>query len=674
MFDGRRRVVIEAVSPAIDGGRSPVKRIVGDRVIVEADLLADGHEELAACLLARRSGGAGWSEVALAPSATTPSLRGTREEDRWWGAFDVDAVGTWEYTVCAWVDAWKTWLWAFNRKLAAEHDVNLELRGGADLVGAAAARAEGPDRAALARHEEALRGDGGSATGAARSATLAALMRAYADRSAATIYEPFLSIIVEPVRARFGSWYEMFPRSRAASASPAADDGERDDARLVPHATLREAADRLPYIADLGFDVVYLPPIHPIGRTHRKGRDNSLEARPEDPGSPWAIGAVEGGHTAVHPELGTLEDFRRFVGDARAHGLEVALDIALQASPDHPYVGAHPEWFLHRADGSIQYAENPPKKYEDIYPFAFAGPAWRSLWDELRDVFLFWIEQGVTIFRVDNPHTKPLPFWRWCLASIKAREPRAIFLAEAFTRPKLVRALAKAGFSQSYTYFAWRTTKAEITEYTRSLLAGRSAGILSAELLAEHARHPARAPTTRHAGHLHRARHAGGDAVAELGHLRPGLRAARTRRARRHGGVRAQREVRDPAVEPQRADDARARDPLPQPDPARQPRPPTPRGDSLSRGRQRRARRVQPRDGRRHERVARRREPGPSLSSERLAVARAGRARVGGRCAFSSPRSRGRRAILVERPPRLRRAGSRHDAGPRLSRPSSPPL
>jgi starch synthase (maltosyl-transferring) len=290
-------------------------------------------------------------------------------------------------------------------------------------------------------------------------------MAAHPDESHATTHEPPLRALVEVPRAQFGSWYELFPRSRAAAT-------QGDSSPPSRHGTFEDAEGRLAYIADLGFDVVYLPPIHPIGRTHRKGPNNALAASAHDPGSPWAIGSLEGGHKAVHPELGTLADFRHFVEAARARGLEVALDVAFQVSPDHPYVREHPDWFFHRADGSIQYAENPPKTYEDIYPFDFGGASWRGLWDELLDVFLFWISQGVTTFRVDNPHTKPLPFWRWCIASVRAREPRAIFLSEAFTRPKMMHALAKSGFSQSYTYFTWRTTKAELTAYVQTLLEG----------------------------------------------------------------------------------------------------------------------------------------------------------------------------------------------------------
>ena len=378
----------------------------------------------------------------------------------------------------AWVDAWSTWTWGLRRKVDARQDVELDLRIGADLVKAAAERAhaavtseqsargrapggQDDDTAVLRRLAERIGGDRSRSEDAAGRAQLAlspevaALMRAHPDRSAATTHLPALVVTVEPLHAAFSSWYEMFPRSSG--------EGGR-------HGTFRDAERRLPYIADMGFDIVYLPPIHPIGRTHRKGRDNSLISAPGDPGSPWAIGAAEGGHLAVHPELGTLDDFRHFLAAARDHGLAVAMDIALQASPDHPYVKDHPEWFVRRPDGSIQYAENPPKKYQDIYPFDFAGSAWESLWHEAREIFLYWIEQGVRVFRVDNPHTKPIPFWHWCITTIKERHPEVIFLAEAFTRPKLMYVLAKVGFSQSYTYFTWRTTKAELMTYLQSIV------------------------------------------------------------------------------------------------------------------------------------------------------------------------------------------------------------
>ncbi|HEY0713969.1 MAG TPA: maltotransferase domain-containing protein, partial [Polyangia bacterium] len=368
-------------------------------------------------------------------------------------------VGIWQYTIEAWVDTYATWLWGLGRKVNAAQDVSLELREGAALVAAAAARASGVDAAALKEAAARLTSEAPQSerVAAAQAPALIDLMRHHADRSAARRLPAPLEITVDPERARFSSWYEMVPRSMGKPGQ---------------HGTLRDAEAHLPAIAQMGFDVVYLPPIHPIGRTYRKGPNNTLTAGPNDPGSPWAIGAAEGGHKAVHPELGTLDDLRHFVKAARAADIDVALDIAFQASPDHPYVREHPEWFVTRADGTIQYAENPPKKYQDVYPFNFSGTGWQSLWQELCDVFLFWVEQGVRVFRVDNPHTKPLPFWRWCIEQIKERHPEVIFLSEAFTRPKLMYALAKAGFSQSYTYFTWRTSKRELTDYLTEVTRG----------------------------------------------------------------------------------------------------------------------------------------------------------------------------------------------------------
>ena len=460
--DGRRRVIIDAIRPAIDGGAYAVKRVLGDRVRVEADLLADGHDKLAGRLWYRGPNDQSWREAPLALLPPGPPPAGG-DGDTWVGEFMVDALGAWRYTVSAWVDSWESWLWGIERKAAAGQDLSLGLRDGAALIAAAAERAPaGPARETLRRLAASLAETSAAGVGLAAllPPEIRALMHAYPDRSAETVRQPALELTVEPLRARFSNWYELFPRSRA---------GEQSGAPAGGHGTLREAEQRLPYVAQMGFDIVYLPPIHPIGRAYRKGPDNSLTAGPDDPGSPWAIGAAEGGHKAVHPQLGTLDDFQHFLRAARDAGLQVALDIALQASPDHPYVREHPEWFVRRSDGSIQYAENPPKKYQDIYPFDFSGPAWQALWEELRGVFTFWIEQGVTVFRVDNPHTKPLPFWRWCIASIKKRHPEVIFLAEAFTRPKVMYALAKGGFSQSYTYFTWRTTKRELTEYVRAL-------------------------------------------------------------------------------------------------------------------------------------------------------------------------------------------------------------
>jgi len=450
--DGRRRVVVAAVRPELDGGRFPVKRVIGDVLDVEADLLVDGHDVLAARVLYRHDDASTWSEQPLAPLGN----------DRWHAAVPLTALGRWHYTVESWVDEWASFVWGFRRKVDARQDVTVELLQAAELLHAAVERAadvaaDHADARTLG-NAAALVADAGADAGERAALVLdpalSAAVARHPDRSRATRHGRVLAVVVDPVRARCSAWYEMFPRSTGAPGT---------------HGTFTTAAERLDYIADLGFDVVYLPPIHPIGLTNRKGRNNALAAGADDVGSPWAIGGVAGGHKAVHPDLGTLDDFRRFVERARSLGLDVALDIAFQGAPDHPWVKEHPEWFVHRADGTIQYAENPPKKYQDVYPFHFDGPDWRALWDELKSVFLFWIEQGVTVFRVDNPHTKPLPFWEWCIGEVKAQHPETIFLAEAFTRPKIMQQLAKAGFTQSYTYFTWRTTKWEITEYLREL-------------------------------------------------------------------------------------------------------------------------------------------------------------------------------------------------------------
>ena len=441
-------MVIEDVEPRVDSGHFPIKRTQGEEVIVEADVFADGHDVVSARLLWRRRGDAAWSEAAMDALGN----------DRWQSRFRVDDLAGYEYTVEGWVDRFETWRQELSKKVGAGQDVSSELLEGAAIVREAAGRAGDADAAVLKRAADTL-ADRTEAQGARVTAALADALRSamarLADRSRATRYDRTLRVHVDRERARFGAWYEMFPRS-----------GGTDPTRS---ATFDEAAARLPYIASMGFDVVYLPPIHPIGRSFRKGPNNSLETSPGDPGSPWAIGSAEGGHTSVEPGLGTLEDFDRFRAEAMRLGLEVALDIAFQASPDHPYVGQHPEWFRHRPDGTIKYAENPPKKYQDIYPFDFESPEWQSLWAELRDVFEFWIRHGVKIFRVDNPHTKPFNFWQWAIADLQSRHPETIFLAEAFTRPKIMRRLAKAGFTQSYSYFTWRNTKAELTEYFTEL-------------------------------------------------------------------------------------------------------------------------------------------------------------------------------------------------------------
>jgi starch synthase (maltosyl-transferring) len=441
------RVLIEGVAPAIDGGRFPIKRIVGASVTVTADVFAEGHDRLAAVLRFRSSGEATWQEVAMHALVN----------DRWQGQFTVAQLADYDYTIVAWVDQFASWRSALVKKFEAGQDVASELLEGAELLRQAAARASGPDRVWLDAQAVVVGGPAEQAArvAAATAADLVACMTRHPDRSRATTYAPTLRVQVERERAAFGAWYEMFPRS--CSTEPGR------------HGTFRDCAARLPYVAAMGFDVLYLPPIHPIGLTHRKGANNTPGASANDPGSPWAIGAAAGGHTAVHPALGTLDDFDHLVSQAGDHGIEVALDLAFQCSPDHPYVREHPEWFRRRPDGTVQYAENPPKKYQDIFPLNFETDHWRELWDELKRVVLFWISHGVTVFRVDNPHTKPFAFWEWLIREVRRDHPEAIFLAEAFTRPKVMHNLAKSGFAQSYSYFTWRNTKTEITSYFTEL-------------------------------------------------------------------------------------------------------------------------------------------------------------------------------------------------------------
>jgi starch synthase (maltosyl-transferring) len=442
------RVVIEDVTPRVDGGRFAAKRAVGQSVDVAATIFPEGHDQLAARLRYRHVGEPAWRDVSMDALGN----------DRWAARFVVETLGRWEFTVEAWVDRFGSWRRGLARKAEAGQDVTSELLEGAALVRAAAARAGDADGAWLAERAALL---GSSAeqpvrVEAALAPELLAAMARHPDRGGAASLPHPLPLEVEAECAAYGAWYECFPRSM----SP-------DPARA---GTLRDLTERLDYVAGMGFDVLYLPPIHPIGRSYRKGRNNALVPEPGDPGSPWAIGAAEGGHTAVHRDLGSLGDFDELVARANERGLAVALDIAFQCSPDHPWVREHPEWFRRRPDGSIQYAENPPKRYQDIYPFDFECAAWEALWTALRDVVLFWAGHGVTIFRVDNPHTKPFAFWEWLIAEVRARHPEAVFLSEAFTRPAVMRHLAKVGFSHSYTYFTWRNTKAELTEYLTELM------------------------------------------------------------------------------------------------------------------------------------------------------------------------------------------------------------
>ena len=467
------RVVIENVAPVVDCGRFPVKRVSGESVTVSADVFADGKDVVAARLLHQPPGGR-WSAVPLE----------SQGNDRWQGSFDVQALGTHRFTVEGWIDPFRTWLQGTLAKIDAGQDVAVDLQVGALLVEAAAVATSARTAARLrATADPLLRGDAAGFPAAAEA--MAAQMDALADRSAGTVH-PECTVLVERERARYGAWYELFPRSAAAVAGR--------------HGTFADVVARLPEIAAMGFDVVYLPPIHPIGVTGRKGADNALTARRGDPGSPWAIGGPDGGHTALHPELGSAADFRALVADAGRHGIEVALDLAYQCSPDHPWVTEHPEWFRHRPDGTIQFAENPPKRYEDIYPIDFDTADREGLWAALLGVVEHWVGEGVRIFRVDNPHTKPFRFWEWLLAEVRATHPDVVFLAEAFTRPRVLEHLAKLGFSQSYNYFAWRNTAWELREYFTELTSTPVAEYLrpncwpnTPDILTEHLQHGGRA-------------------------------------------------------------------------------------------------------------------------------------------------------------------------------------
>ena len=446
-FEGRRRVIIEGVSPEIDGGQFPVKRARGEPVVVEADIFVDGHEVISCALLYRREQEQQWREAPMEALVN----------DRWRGVFTADEIGRYVYSLTAWVDRFKSWRRDLQKKAEAGAHTDLDMLTGALIIDDASKRA-GADAKQLNEWAKTLSDQKQSLSdrlALALGDDVAQVVEQHPDRSLATQYAKDLVVVVEREKARFSSWYEMFPRSCAAEPGR--------------HGTFKDCERLLPYVAAMGFDVLYLPPIHPIGRTHRKGKNNAVVSSAEDPGSPWAIGAEEGGHKSVHPQLGTLADFKSLVKKAETLGIEVALDLAYQCSPDHPYVEAHPQWFRQRPDGSVQYAENPPKKYEDIFPLDFNSEEWRELWQELLSVAQFWLDQGIRIFRVDNPHTKPLAFWRWLIDEMKKSNPDVIFLAEAFTRPKVMYRLAKHGFSQSYTYFAWRNTKPELTQYFNEL-------------------------------------------------------------------------------------------------------------------------------------------------------------------------------------------------------------
>ncbi len=438
------RIQIVAPTPMIDCGRFPAKRTAGESVQVGAEIFSDGHDVVRAVVRFCEPGSKRWEERPL--ERVDANVAG----DRWAGEFEVTQLGRYTWTVEAWIEPFAGWREELRRKLeAGQADLSGELSEGVVLLDAAAQRAKGADAALIAAALDALHaGTDDEAHQAALDPELLKAVQRHPDRSRATRMERTLHVDVDRERARCGAWYELFPRSWGG---------------------LQGVCKQIPKLAELGFDVLYLPPVHPIGVTNRKGANNALTAAPGDPGSPWAIGDASGGHTALHPELGTMDDFDAVVATAQEHDMDIALDFAIQCSADHPWLTEHPEWFNRRPDGTLKYAENPPKKYQDIYNVNFDCDDWRALWEALRDVVLFWVGHGVKVFRVDNPHTKPVAFWEWLIAEVRAEHPDTIFLAEAFTRAAMMKMLAKIGFNQSYTYFTWKTSKWELTDYVTEL-------------------------------------------------------------------------------------------------------------------------------------------------------------------------------------------------------------
>ncbi len=444
--EGRQRVVIGSVRPQIDGGRFPIKRTPGEPVAVSADVFGDGHDVIRVEMLCRRKEQQIWTIQEMAHQGN----------DEWTAQFEVTALGGYCYTVRAWIDHFGTWQSDLRKKREAGQDVKVQLTMGGEMLRETAKHAEPSDGEKLRKWAKVLQStkDIDAAARLAQSEELTGLVQKCPDRSFSTTYRAELPVLVDRPEAVFSAWYEFFPRSFGQGNK---------------HGTFRDCESLLPEIAKMGFDVVYLPPIHPIGQSHRKGKNNATACGRTDPGSPWAIGSIKGGHKTIHPQLGSPADFRRFVKKAKAQGLEIAMDLAFQCAPDHPYVKAHPEWFRWRPDGTVQFAENPPKKYEDILPLNFESKKWKALGEELKSVVLFWVEQGIRIFRVDNPHTKPFAFWQWLIEDVRNKSPDVLFLAEAFTRPKVMQHLAKIGFDQSYTYFTWRNTKRELKQYIQEL-------------------------------------------------------------------------------------------------------------------------------------------------------------------------------------------------------------
>ncbi|MEW6570825.1 MAG: alpha-1,4-glucan--maltose-1-phosphate maltosyltransferase [Nitrospirota bacterium] len=445
--EGRTRVVIESVAPEIDGGRFPIKRVVGEKVIVEADIFADGHDKVTARLLYKGPNSLNWQEVPMRHI----------ENDRWGAEFFVEEIGIYKYTVTGWINRYETWRDDLKKKFDAGRDITVEILQGVRYIEETLRLISGEDKERLQMIARFLitEQEKEKLVSTALNRETGLLMEKHSEKRFAARYGKELRVVVDRPKALFSSWYELFPRSCPR--------------RSGKHGTLKDVEAILPEIVRMGFDVLYLSPIHPVGRTNRKGKNNVLSNVPDDVGSPWAIGSDKGGHKSIHPDLGKFEDFKNLIDRAKEYGIEIAMDIAFQCSPDHPYVKEHPDWFNWRPDGTLQFAENPPKKYEDIVPLNFECDQWRDLWEELKSVVLFWIEKGVRIFRVDNPHTKPFPFWEWLITGIKKDYPDVIFLSEAFTRPKVMYRLAKLGFTQSYTYFAWRNTKSELGQYINEL-------------------------------------------------------------------------------------------------------------------------------------------------------------------------------------------------------------
>jgi len=447
MKNGKARVIIEDVQPMVDNGLYMAKRTVGERVDVSATIFGDGHDHIRAEVLYNKQGAKKWETVELNPTFN----------DRWSASFDVSETGIYEFTIHAWVDHFDTWYDGFKKKAAAKVDVKVELMEGALLLTELS-----KSNSTLLPHINKLEGTTRyqAAIDFVLSPAFAEIVHANPLRAHETKLDSEIKIQVEYAKANFSAWYEFFPRSASLESGK--------------HGTFQDCIRLLPRIAAMGFDVLYFPPIHPIGKVNRKGKNNNVRSVKGEPGSPWAIGSDEGGHKSILPALGTLDDFKKLVSEAKKLGIDLAMDIAFQCAPDHPYVTEHPEWFKQRPDGSIQYAENPPKKYQDIYPFNFETDNWKELWEELKSVFIFWIDQGIFIFRIDNPHTKPIPFWQWVIAEVQKEYPDTIFLAEAFTRPKIMDSLGKVGFTQSYTYFTWRVSKQELVHYVNDLVYGPS--------------------------------------------------------------------------------------------------------------------------------------------------------------------------------------------------------